>query len=242
MKYSNKIQECIFKSNIKIIFAIDIKKGKVVKAFAGLRFNYKLLSLDNFDYSNPIRLIEIASTKLNLENIYIADLDSIQNLQPNSKIIIDILKKFPKINFYIDSGLSYPISIFNQQRLFLKNQLENFKIILGTESLRFFRLQDLKRNHNCLISIDFNGKQNIWLIKLSKINLQFDLIFMFLKKIGGRGVDWKKSKELVKLFPNKNCFFAGGVRNFSDIHRLKKIGFSGVILSTIIHDKIRDGF
>ena len=242
MKYSSKIQECIFKSNIKTIFAVDIKKGKVVKAFAGLRFNYKPLSINNSDYSNPIKLIEIVRIKFNLENIYIADLDSIQNLKPNTGIILEILKKFPKISFYIDSGLSYPMSISDLQRLFIKNQLENFKIILGTESLRIFRLQNLRRNRNCLISVDFNGKQNKWLLKLTKNNLSVDLIFMFLKRVGGRGVDWKKSKELVELFPNKKCFFAGGVRSCMDIYRLEKIGFRGVILSTIIHYKIRDGF
>ena len=242
MKYSNKIQECIFKSNIKTVFAVDIKNGKVVKAFAGLRFNYKPLSLNNSDYSNPLELIETASIKFKLENIYIADLDSIQNLKPNTGIILEILKKFPKINFYIDSGLSYPISIFHLERLFIKNQLNNFKIILGTESLKIFRLQNLRRNRNCLISIDFNGKQNRWLSKLTKNSVPVDLIFMFLKRVGGRGVDWKKSKKLGELFPNNKCLFAGGVRNYRDIYMLEKMGFSGVILSTIIHNKIRDGF
>ena len=44
--------------NIDIILAIDLKKGKVVRAFAGFRFNYKPLRLGNLDLSDPIVLIK----------------------------------------------------------------------------------------------------------------------------------------------------------------------------------------
>tara|TARA_B100000886_G_C20029438_1_gene329193 strand:+ start:277 stop:471 length:195 start_codon:yes stop_codon:yes gene_type:complete len=63
---------------------------------------------------------------------------------------------------------------------------------------------------------------------------------MFLKKVGGRGIDWKKCKDLIRLFPNNKCFFAGGVKTDRDLRHLQKIGFSGVVLSTMLHNKIRD--
>ena len=70
---------------MKVILAIDLKNGKVVKAFAGLRLNYKPLVLNLMDYSNPLKLIKKVSEELFIFNIYIADLDAIQNIGNNLK-------------------------------------------------------------------------------------------------------------------------------------------------------------
>ena len=70
---------------MKVILAIDLKNGKVVKAFAGLRLNYKPLVLNLMDYSNPLKLIKKVSEELFIFNIYIADLDAIQNIGNNEK-------------------------------------------------------------------------------------------------------------------------------------------------------------
>ena len=43
---------------MNIILAVDIMEGKVVKAFAGFRSNYKPLFINHRDYSNPIVLIK----------------------------------------------------------------------------------------------------------------------------------------------------------------------------------------
>ena len=41
-----------------IILAVDIMEGKVVKAYAGMRLNYKPLVIEKTDFSNPIFLIK----------------------------------------------------------------------------------------------------------------------------------------------------------------------------------------
>ena len=45
VKYSNKMISSLKIINIEIILAIDLKKGKVVRAFAGFRLNYKPLKI-----------------------------------------------------------------------------------------------------------------------------------------------------------------------------------------------------
>ena len=45
---------------MQIILAVDIIDGKVVKAYAGLRINYKVLKINGVDYSDPIKLINIS--------------------------------------------------------------------------------------------------------------------------------------------------------------------------------------
>ena len=122
--------------NIDIILAIDLKKGKVVRAFAGFRFNYKPLKLGKLDLSDPIVLIKKTLEKFKLSKVYIADLDAIKNLHSNNLLIFKILKKFPEIDFLIDSGFDYPISIHNFKKTLRKRNLSNFFIVLGTEKMK----------------------------------------------------------------------------------------------------------
>tara|TARA_B100000579_G_scaffold391424_1_gene366646 strand:+ start:458 stop:802 length:345 start_codon:yes stop_codon:yes gene_type:complete len=108
---------------MKTILAVDLKKGKVVKAFAGFRLNYKPLIIDNIDFSDPCKLINFAVKEINLRTVYLADLDSINNLLPNIDTIEKILKKFPQINFLIDCGFNYPASINKFYSIFEKKKL-----------------------------------------------------------------------------------------------------------------------
>ena len=52
---------------MKIILAVDILNGKVVKAFAGLRMNYKPLLIQNRDFSDAIKLIKEVKKKNPIE-------------------------------------------------------------------------------------------------------------------------------------------------------------------------------
>ena len=49
-----------------------MKKGKVVRAFAGFRFNYKPLKLGNLDLSDPIVLIKKTLEKVSRRSIPIS--------------------------------------------------------------------------------------------------------------------------------------------------------------------------
>ena len=63
---------------MNVILAVDIVNGKAVKAFAGIRTNYKPLNIKEEDFSNPIKLIQSFQEKINLNNC--------------NKIIVSILK------------------------------------------------------------------------------------------------------------------------------------------------------
>ena len=55
---------------MKLILAIDIRKEKVVKAYAGLRLNYKKLLLNNNDFSCPLFLINNVIKKFKINTVY----------------------------------------------------------------------------------------------------------------------------------------------------------------------------
>jgi len=222
---------------MSIILAIDLKNGRVVKAFAGLRINYRPLVINSIDYSDPIFLIRKISKKLRLKQIYIADLDAIQNLDSNSLLISNILKSFKNINFLIDCGFSYPMSVRNFENILKKKKISNYTIVLGTESMRKYNLNCFRSNNRLFISLDLIDKNSKWIdfLKLSRFRL--DIIFMFLRNVGGRGVNVRKVRYLIKSLPKNNYFYAGGVKYFNDIKNLGNLGVESVIVSTLVHQK-----
>ena len=102
------------------IFAVDIKNGKVVKAYAGARFNYKPLKIKNKDFSDANFVIKNAIS-IGIRDIYIADLDSIENRENNWHLIREIVETNQQINFFFDSGFNR-VSKLRDFNLFLKKK------------------------------------------------------------------------------------------------------------------------
>ena len=228
---------------MQVILAVDILNGKVVKAFAGLRFNYKPLFIKNKDFSDAISLINEVKKKILLKKVYIADLDSIRKVGNNCKYIDLIIKRFPELTFLIDAGFDYPLSVYNYHKRKNENRLSNYEIVLGTETLKNFQLSSFQQSKKCQISIDFNGKQNCWIKKINNGRINFSIILMFLDKVGGRGLDLSLIKKLNNIFNYNNILVAGGVKSEGQILQLSRMGVKGVLTSTFLHKKIsRDNF
>ena len=62
-----------------------------------------------------------------------------------------------------------------------------------------------------------------------------DIILMFLRNVGGRGICLKNVKAIKKRLPGFNFIYAGGVKYFRDIKTLKNAGVESVIVSTLVH-------
>ena len=221
--------------NIEIILAIDLKKGKVVKAFAGFRLNYKPLKIRNLDLSNPITLIKKTLERFNIKKVYIADLDAIKNLDSNNLLIFKILKKFPEINFLIDSGFDYPISINNFKINLKKKNISNFSIVLGTEKMKKYNLSVFGYNNRIYLSLDILNDNDKSTDFLKKSKFKPDVILMFLRNVGGRGIRFNEVKKILRVLPNFNFHYAGGVRYFRDLKLLRNAGVESAIVSTLVH-------
>ena len=223
---------------MEIILAVDIVEGKVVKAFAGIRSNYKPLFLNHRDYSNPLFLIKEIIKITDLKKIYIADIDAIRKTRDNNILIDKILNNFPNITFLIDAGFQYPGCVYNyHKRKFLK-KIENYKVVLGTETIKNYNLKSYKFSNKFELSIDFNGKESKWLKKIRQEKYPMDIILMFLDKVGGRGLNMKFIKKLYYKLSNHNLSIAGGIKTEQEIRQLSRIGFTGVLSATMIHKKL----
>ena len=90
---------------MELIPAIDLLDNIVVKAFLGERKKYKPI---NTKLANSCRLENIIIGLLKeykFKIIYIADLNAIMGNKNNFKIIKEVIKKFPKIDFWVDYGV-----------------------------------------------------------------------------------------------------------------------------------------
>ena len=223
---------------MKVIPAIDIKKGKIVKAFAGYRINYKPLIINKKNFSDTRVLISILLNSYSFNLIYIADIDSISGNRVNWKIIKDQLNFFPKIMFWLDLGFNSP-RIIREFSSFLSMNVRNWRPIVGTESLKSNKINlGIFSEFNPIFSIDFIGNEYSWIKKISNSNISSELILMFLSQVGGRGVRWSKINKFKSFIDPKKCFVAGGIKNQNDINILKRKQFKGVIISSLIHEKI----
>ena len=218
---------------MELIPAIDLLDNIVVKAFLGERKKYKPI---NTKLANSFRLENVIVGLLNeykFKIIYIADLNAIMGNKNNFRIIKKVIKKFPKIDFWIDYGVKNFLD-------FKKYHDNRFKTIIGSETLK--NTDELKKiykhkKREFILSLDFKnnfflGPKN--LIKNNKLWPK-KTIFMILDSVGS-----KKRSKLIKLFnldKKKDYYLAGGISNNKDIKFLEEKGFKGAILSTAIHEK-----
>lgn len=222
-----------------IIPAIDLLNKKVVKAFAGNRDEYKELFINSKDYSDPLVFIDLLVNKLKFKLIYIADLDAINDSGIKNWLFLKkIFQKFPQIFFWIDAGFSNLDEIIRFKNFI--NPTNNYlkiKVVVGTESFQKSE-KTTKLPKYCIFSLDFNDSESEWLDSIKK---KSEIILMFIKRVGGRGVDWEKMKWLENIIPISKCYIAGGIKNDLELEKIKKKGYKGVLVSTILHRKIKLG-
>ena len=63
---------------------------------------------------------------------------------------------------------------------------------------------------------------------------------MFVRQVGGRGINWGKLDSLKNYFKPNQSIIAGGIRYWGDILKLKRLGYKGVIISTLVHTQLED--
>ena len=100
--------------------------------------------------------------------------------------------------------------------------------------MKNYRIENFIIGKKIFFSIDFNGYEMSWVEKMyRKKNL--NIILMFIKRTGGRGVDYLTIKKVGKLLKLHNCMIAGGIKYLRDFKRLSTLGITGAISSNYIH-------
>ena len=209
-----------------IIPVIDILDNQVVKAIKGDRGNYESISYKLYNSTDPRDIIDQIIRKYSPKILYIADLDAIMHNKINSELYDNILSLFPKIDFWIDSGL---------KEIKLKKKYKNYYPVFCSEKSRGYEFTSNKFN-NCVCSFDFMEKYigSKAIYRQQRANPS-KIILMDLSQVGSKNnINYKLARRFIRN-NNQDYYIAGGIKSIFDIKRAKHFGASGVLVSTMIH-------
>jgi len=215
---------------------MDILNGRVVHAVKGERSKYKPIQSSMIcDSSDPFEII----SAVNPREIYIADLDHIQNIGDNFKIIKKISGKTKTM---VDIGVK------NMDDVRKCAQIAD-TVIIGTETAFFEVIEYAAIQFPGRINVSIDMKNGYVLTKdttmemrpedlvrrMNEIEIK-DIIILDLGKVGtSAGVDEIFLKKIADLSTH-NILVGGGIKNLVDIETLGRLGINGALAATALHN------
>jgi len=215
---------------VQIIPVIDLMHGQVVHAKRGQRNQYLPIQSPLCPSSEPLEVVAGLMKLYPFRTLYIADIDAIQNTGHHHAIIERISQTYPDSMVWIDCGSNNPTLLTNSSTL-----------VLGSESIHNLKSY-VALTDPYILSLDYNAQGAIGLSDLHQSSKLWPdhVICMTLNNVGSaQGVDIKTLMQLITLNKSRekpsSIYAAGGVRNIDDIKTLTKMGITGALVATALH-------
>ena len=212
---------------MNIIPAIDLKKGKVVRAIQGDRASYEPIDLVTAYSSNPITFIKDLIIKYKPSTIYLADLDLLDGNGDNIDIIYKIAKTFRNKIFWIDVGAEK----------ITKLNIKNITPILCSESCEDIRLINyIYKDH--IHSYDYKDRLlGTKYFKRFHSSYKKKVIFMNISDVGNKkGPDFRYLRGMPK-YSHTEYYVGGGINSTLDLYKLRKMNIAGALVSSLLMSK-----
>ncbi|NOQ65265.1 MAG: nickel transporter [Methyloprofundus sp.] len=214
---------------MQIIPVIDIKRGRAVLAKQGDRQNYQALSTPLCSSSLVDDVIDAYLSLHPFPQIYLADLDALMGTDDNQQLIHLTAKKYPQLNFIVDSAL-----------LNINNTPNNITAVIGTESVDKQQLSLIKQQAiNFILSLDFcaqNQPMGDSSLHHSPHLWPKKLIIMSLALVGKKsGPELLKLQHYRQSYPEHDMIAAGGIRGVEDLIQLKNLGIQQTLVASALH-------
>jgi len=233
---------------MRLIPVIDLLANQAVHAIRGRRDQYRPVQSVLCSTPDPLALAMAFRDRLKLHEIYIADLNAIQDYScTHHRSLIQRLCRIEEARIILDAGTSNAEDAWNWLEIGVH------KVVIGSETLG--ALEDLNtipshiQHHQLVFSLDCkNGKilsRCRALASMSPIEalrqLQLagwqEVILLDLNRVGSReGVDANLVAEAANQFPDLPLLIAGGVRIPDELVELDSMGVAGVLLATALHN------
>jgi len=230
-----------------VIPVIDLLQGQAVHAVRGLRKNYRPVKSVLCGTPNPLEVARAFRNLLSLNEVYIADLDAIQNPHQthHRKIIADIARR-EGMDVILDAG----ISDIETAREWIESGV--CKVVIGSETLRAWNAlhyfpSKIHRDH-LVFSLDLHaGKILSQCPALSVMEpveaveyLQSagwqEVILLDLERVGsGEGAETSLAAEVRAKLPDLPLLLGGGIAGPEELTSLESLGIAGVLIATALH-------
>jgi phosphoribosylformimino-5-aminoimidazole carboxamide ribotide isomerase len=220
---------------VKCIFVFDILNGAVVHALRGERSRYKPVAEFSqvIESSDPLLIMD----ELRPVQVYVADLDMIMGRGNNMELIQEISKRAKTM---ADTGASRSSDL---------DLLPPSVIpVLGTETASISLIEEVSGQRRTIASLDMSKRRVLSrdkamadrsplevLEELNHIDLE-GVIIMELDRIGTcAGLDGE-FLEKARARSRHPLILGGGVKDEMDLEALEKVGFSGALVATAVHN------
>jgi phosphoribosylformimino-5-aminoimidazole carboxamide ribotide isomerase len=232
---------------MRVIPVIDLLDDRVVHAVRGERQNYRPVQSVLCDTPDPIMIARSFRDSLGLNELYIADLNSIQRSGGTGhRQLIAALARHEKLDIILDAG----ISKIEDALAWL--DLGVHKVIVGAETLdSFAAIGHFPSNMDpgrLVFSLDLRSGQILSccpelaatppleaLEQLQSAGWQ-EIILLDLSRVGSEGgVDQAFANEVRVRLPRLNLLVGGGIAGPEQLGELQSIGIAGVLVATALH-------
>jgi phosphoribosylformimino-5-aminoimidazole carboxamide ribotide isomerase len=230
----------------KIIPVLDVLKGQVVRGVAGRREEYRPIVSRLTASTAPGDVAHALHDEFGFSLFYLADLDAILG-QPAAIALYEELHA-AHFRLWVDAGLRQAADAAPLRAAGVEGIVAGLETLAGPNVLRELLLEF--GPERLLFSVDLKGgvplgRAEAWpaadAVTLAGLAVALGvrrLIFLDLARVGmGQGTGTENAcAELVDRYPGIEVIAGGGVRDRSDLERLRQCGVSGVLVASALHD------
>jgi len=215
---------------------MDLMGGQVVRARHGERHAYQPVASSLCATSSPMEVARALFELYAFDTLYIADIDAIQHRSSHRKMIESLRSFLPDVEIWIDAGVA---SIEDCQPWLSLGM----RCVIGSESQpdadATWQLIDRIGRDQAVLSLDSINGQPKGPSELFEDASRWPqrIIAMTLARVGSRqGPDFELLRCMQDSTDGRSIYAAGGVRNASDMEKLKSMGIAGALLASALHD------
>jgi phosphoribosylformimino-5-aminoimidazole carboxamide ribotide isomerase len=229
---------------MKVIPVIDVLNGVAVHGIRGERERYQPLKSALCRSADPL---DIASSfeSLGFGSLYLADLDAILGKSANFAVYSQIMTE-TRLDLMVDAG----IADFARAEEVLATGVS--KIVVGSETLESLEFlgQAVKAfgEDRVVVSIDLKKGKVLsaseavasmdavsFSQELGKIGVN-QIILLELDRVGTeQGINWALLINILEK-TGVEVLVGGGIRSLQELEELRKLGVSGALVATILHN------
>ncbi len=218
---------------MKIIPVMDLMDGQVVHARRGERDNYQPIRSTLCPSAAPEAILQAFIESFNCRTVYIADLDAIRFQRPQFDLIERLKRRFDPLEFWLDVGV-------RDHKGFLAIQDSALAVpVIGSESVNEIHWLESLQKDSWILSLDFKANEFLGEPTLLTYTSMWPqrVLAMNLAQVGSEdGPDFPLLGNLKQRKSNATLYAAGGVRDNSDLAKLKQIGVYGALVATALHN------
>lgn len=231
---------------MRLIPVLDIRRGIAVHARRGERESYRPVRSCLTENSDPLQLLERIHMALRCNEVYVADLDALEQTGDNLALIAKLASRVHGVGLLVDAGVR---SAADARRLLDTGAT---RVVLASEtSAGPDQVAQIAREigpENVVFGLDLKERSVMWGNPASPIRAPDEalasvtatgvrsVIILEIDRIGTEtGVDTQFLAPLIQRHREIEIVTGGGVRGIQDLLILRDIGAAGALVATAIH-------